>query len=472
MSRFKRCVKRSKGNQAAFNVDGQEVVNPPGENALHNPIEKNTFDDSIRTWTKEEPQLDSTFEEFKASQSNMATNALANGRTSGGPNCCVVGCSNNHYRDGPRHVQFYPFPKLREKERRLKWILSVNRRAPDGSLWQPTKASRVCSEHFVHGKSNDPKSRDYVPSIFPKPRACKEIAESSVSRLKNRISRTEEVYVKNEFVESIDESEPNSATETNNIEAKIPSKLDGLDFGRQCSSERGHLDTFLVNQMPTMDDKKCCVEGCSRRVDVDFVHGIKFYRFPSKDDYRREAWIQAINRINPDGTPWVPKDDSRVCSSHFEGGEKQDDPLSPAYIPSIFPKEQCNLKTSSVVSPSETEKEDHPLKISLVATKLSEEETPWQPVDEETVSCFGDEFLEIDCKKEVDMIDQSTQTTGTLETSDSLVWSCELEVNDEVSSCATMARVPSSKVIPPTWLKVSSQSTDLPSLESTIKVEY
>lgn len=166
------------------------------------------------------------------------------------------------------------------------------------------------------------------------------------------------------------------------------------------------------------------------------------------------------------------RSDSRVCSSHFEGGEKQDDPLSPAYIPSIFPKEQCNLKTSSVVSPSETEKEDHPLKISLVATKLSEEETPWQPVDEETVSCFGDEFLEIDCKKEVDMIDQSTQTTGTLETSDSLVWSCELEVNDEVSSCATMARVPSSKVIPPTWLKVSSQSTDLPSLESTIKVEY
>lgn len=34
---------------------------------------------------------------------------------------------------------------------------------------------------------------------------------------------------------------------------------------------------------------------------------------------------------------WVPGKNSRVCSSHFVGGEKSNNPLHPAYVPSVFP---------------------------------------------------------------------------------------------------------------------------------------
>ncbi|KAL1446257.1 hypothetical protein MTO96_044638, partial [Rhipicephalus appendiculatus] len=38
----------------------------------------------------------------------------------------------------------------------------------DGSPWEPTKNSRICSQHFINGeKSNDPRSPAYVPTIFP-----------------------------------------------------------------------------------------------------------------------------------------------------------------------------------------------------------------------------------------------------------------------------------------------------------------
>lgn len=38
----------------------------------------------------------------------------------------------------------------------------------DGTAWQPTKWSRVCSQHFVGGKpSTDPASPSYAPAVFP-----------------------------------------------------------------------------------------------------------------------------------------------------------------------------------------------------------------------------------------------------------------------------------------------------------------
>ncbi|XP_075534464.1 uncharacterized protein LOC142568345 [Dermacentor variabilis] len=38
----------------------------------------------------------------------------------------------------------------------------------DGSPWQPTKHSRICSSHFVNGeKSEDQRSPAYLPTLFP-----------------------------------------------------------------------------------------------------------------------------------------------------------------------------------------------------------------------------------------------------------------------------------------------------------------
>ncbi|XP_077523288.1 uncharacterized protein LOC144134204 [Amblyomma americanum] len=82
-------------------------------------------------------------------------------------NCCVVGCSNT-YKNTPE-TRCYSFPaRPYERERRQQWIAAVRRQRKDGSLWEPTKHSRICSNHFVNGeKSNDPRSPAYLPTLFP-----------------------------------------------------------------------------------------------------------------------------------------------------------------------------------------------------------------------------------------------------------------------------------------------------------------
>uniref|UniRef100_A0A8C6S5E0 THAP-type domain-containing protein n=1 Tax=Neogobius melanostomus TaxID=47308 RepID=A0A8C6S5E0_9GOBI len=72
--------------------------------------------------------------------------------------CCAVGCVN---RQGCKpNVSFYHIPA--DQDRRRRWIAAINRKD-----WQPSKYSRICSEHFLQGKkSQDPLSPDYVPSVF------------------------------------------------------------------------------------------------------------------------------------------------------------------------------------------------------------------------------------------------------------------------------------------------------------------
>ena len=74
--------------------------------------------------------------------------------------------------------------------------------------------------------------------------------------------------------------------------------------------------------------KSCCAVGCSKRFAKGC--GFKFYRIP-KEPERRRQWIAAVNRKN-----WQPSEYSWICSSHFVGGKKSNDPTSPAYSPSIF----------------------------------------------------------------------------------------------------------------------------------------
>ena len=74
--------------------------------------------------------------------------------------------------------------------------------------------------------------------------------------------------------------------------------------------------------------KSCCAVGCTNRFHKDC--GLSFYRFPVDPD-RRSRWLAAVKREN-----WQPKVSSWVCSAHFVSGKKDDDPLSPDYVPSIF----------------------------------------------------------------------------------------------------------------------------------------
>ena len=73
--------------------------------------------------------------------------------------------------------------------------------------------------------------------------------------------------------------------------------------------------------------KSCCAVGCTKRYYKGC--GVHFYRFP-KDSRRRNLWIASVNRKD-----WEPTEHTWICSSHFVGGVKSDDPSSPAYVPTL-----------------------------------------------------------------------------------------------------------------------------------------
>uniref|UniRef100_A0A1X7SG23 THAP-type domain-containing protein n=1 Tax=Amphimedon queenslandica TaxID=400682 RepID=A0A1X7SG23_AMPQE len=54
--------------------------------------------------------------------------------------CCVYQC---HNRQGKHNTRFFSFPK--DQERKSKWIAAIRR-----DKWQPSKYSKVCSDHFKY----------------------------------------------------------------------------------------------------------------------------------------------------------------------------------------------------------------------------------------------------------------------------------------------------------------------------------
>ena len=98
----------------------------------------------------------------------------------------------------------------------------------------------------------------------------------------------------------------------------------------------GSLSSFaaifvcLVSELPVDMGKNdfCCAHGCAnnRRRNPN----LQFYRIP-RDLSRRKAWLSRIRRVN-----FTPTDNTRICSEHFVGGAKSDDPEAEGYVPSIF----------------------------------------------------------------------------------------------------------------------------------------
>ena len=74
--------------------------------------------------------------------------------------------------------------------------------------------------------------------------------------------------------------------------------------------------TIVFTIMP----KSCVAVGChSHNMDGN---DRSFYTFPSRErsPERRAKWVQAVKRINADGTKWSPSKHAVVCSKHFESG--------------------------------------------------------------------------------------------------------------------------------------------------------
>ncbi len=80
--------------------------------------------------------------------------------------CCVVQCQRNTNKDRGM-VKFFRFP-ARNLEQRLLWITAVKRKGVEGKSWQPSKFTRICSDHFTGGIYSPTRNHpSYVPSIFP-----------------------------------------------------------------------------------------------------------------------------------------------------------------------------------------------------------------------------------------------------------------------------------------------------------------
>ena len=67
--------------------------------------------------------------------------------------------------------------------------------------------------------------------------------------------------------------------------------------------------------------KSCAVVGCHNHSMM--AKRMSFFLFPkeNKDPKRLELWLAALNRANPDGTPWRPGRYVSICSEHFVTGK-------------------------------------------------------------------------------------------------------------------------------------------------------
>jgi uncharacterized C2H2 Zn-finger protein len=80
----------------------------------------------------------------------------------------------------------------------------------------------------------------------------------------------------------------------------------------------------------------CCAVNCHNK---EGIGNIRFFKVLRKDPIQTEKWIKAIDRKNPDGTPWIPGNRTRLCEKHFISGQfsTKYSARHPDCVPSIFP---------------------------------------------------------------------------------------------------------------------------------------
>ena len=113
--------------------------------------------------------------------------------------------------------------------------------------------------------------------------------------------------------------------------------LPHVHFNCYDQKSRGILKMMAENEgkKKYKSGRNCAVVGCNSRQGRDET---KFFHVVRKQyPLQGEAWVTAIARINPDGTPWQPSRFSLICGHHFIQGKPSTIVDSPDYIPTIFP---------------------------------------------------------------------------------------------------------------------------------------
>ena len=80
----------------------------------------------------------------------------------------------------------------------------------------------------------------------------------------------------------------------------------------------------------------CCVVECHNKTGTD--KKLRFFHVVKSNKTQTDMWVQAIKRINPDGTKWVPTSSTRICEVHFKQGQPSSDPNHPDFVPTLFLK--------------------------------------------------------------------------------------------------------------------------------------
>jgi hypothetical protein len=86
----------------------------------------------------------------------------------------------------------------------------------------------------------------------------------------------------------------------------------------------------------------CCVVEC---FSVQGRDDFQFCSFPKRNPAQALLWKKAINRIEKDGSMWIPKPNDKICGKHFISGAPSNIEKHPDYVPSIFPTKHRQEKT-------------------------------------------------------------------------------------------------------------------------------
>ena len=65
--------------------------------------------------------------------------------------------------------------------------------------------------------------------------------------------------------------------------------------------------------------KSCCAVGCHNH-NMMKDRKLSFFTFPKNKEERKERWINAVKRVNPDGSRWRPSKETVLCEAHFISG--------------------------------------------------------------------------------------------------------------------------------------------------------